>query len=98
MANNHVAIDQTKLFGAELAQSLRNAKNAHMRLMFLKDKADQMIAGADYTAMESNFGLATGKGQTVYNLISGALTSFGGTAGANDINLRDLLSWVGVPP
>src|SRR5262245_58562252 len=98
MAQNHIAINQAAgAFAADLAQALRQIVGAQERLTFLKAKMDQMIAGADYTMVESNFGLAAGKGQQVYNLVAGSLVAMNAGAPANDANLQQLLSWVGIP-
>jgi hypothetical protein len=93
MAQNHISINTAATaFAADLAQALRGLVSAQEKLTFLKAKMDQMIAGADYTMLESNFGLAAGKGQSTYNLVAGALTTL-----ASDTNLSQLISWVGVP-
>jgi hypothetical protein len=45
---------------------------------------DKMIDGTDYTAIETYYKLPAGTGQTVYNLVAGAVTDI---ASANLLQL-----------
>ena len=85
MAQNYISISQNV---GRFAQSLLSVTNslASQRdlLILLKRDMDQMVNGTDYTMLESNFGLPTGKGQTVYNLVAGAVAEL---ASASNFNL-----------
>lgn len=60
-----------------------------VRDLLVKTKAimDHNINGADYTALESLFGVSTGSGQPLYNLVAGALAEV--QAASNSLQLID---------
>lgn len=98
MPQNNITInEQAGALATNLAGALRSLQIAHARLTFLKSRMDNMQAGTDWTVVEAQFGLPSGKGQTLYNLVTGSLSHFSATAILNDASLRDLLGWAGLP-
>jgi hypothetical protein len=75
MAVQYISIDSTKRLGSELRQTVNYGTSFEQQLDKLKDIMDTMIDGTDYSRLETDFGLATGKGETVYNLVTGSLTA-----------------------
>jgi hypothetical protein len=75
MAVQYISIDSTKRLGSELRQAVNYGTAFEQQLDKLKDIMDTMIDGTDYSRLETDFGLATGKGETVYNLVTGSLTA-----------------------
>jgi hypothetical protein len=77
MAVEYIKIDTTAT-GGQKASELQNIVNtveaAQERLPTIKSQMDKMIDGTDYTAIETYYKLPTGTGQTVYNLVAGAVT------------------------
>ena len=92
MAKNYIGLPVSgnrlavALFGA--CVNLANAKD---QLLMLKNAMDQMIDGSDYTLMETAFGIETGKGQTVYNLVAGSVSEL-----ASDVSVTSLVSYLAV--
>jgi hypothetical protein len=80
MAATYIKVDISKRLGADLRQTVVHGAEFDERLHRLKDVMETMIDGSDYSRLEAEFGLAAGKGETVYNLVSGAATD---TSGAN---------------
>lgn len=77
MAYEHIKI--TPSAGAH-AQELNNAvsqlESARDTLARLKTQMEAMIDGADYARVEELFGVTAGNGQTLYNLVSGTVSTF----------------------
>lgn len=74
MATTYIATNTTRRLGADLRQAVHALKEARSDFRELKATMETMIDASDYTLLETEFGLPTGQGQTVYNLVSGALT------------------------
>jgi hypothetical protein len=72
MANNFIAVDQTKRLGGNAMQAAQNLRWAQDQLSALKIAMDNMIAASDYSVVEAQFGLPANKGQTFYT--GGGLT------------------------
>jgi hypothetical protein len=79
MAVTYIKVDISKRLGADLRQTVVHGEQFDERLHRLKEVMETMIDGTDYTRLETEFGLAAGKGETVYNLVSGAVTDVSGT-------------------
>jgi hypothetical protein len=88
MAVTYIKVDVSKRLGADLRQTVVHGAEFDERLHRLKDVMDTMIDGTDYTRLETEFGVATGQGETVYNLVAGAATD---TAAANITQLLNRL-------
>ncbi len=80
MAVTYIKVDISKRLGADLRQTVVHGAEFDERLNRLKDVMETMIDGTDYSRIETEFGLTAGQGQTVYNLVAGAVTD---TAAAN---------------
>ena len=50
----------------------------------VKDYCDHTVEGADYTALETLFGLPAGSGDEVYNLVAGTLGALKGQVQSAD--------------
>jgi hypothetical protein len=91
MANNYIEVDLST--NERLAYKLREAVDGMEKsinlLSDLKDSMEQMTDGVTFTTIETQFGLATGKGQSVYNLLTGTVGEL-----AADTNLAQLRSWL----
>lgn len=74
MATSWITTNTSKRLGADLRQAVHALKEARSDFREIKGVMETMIDGADYTLLETEFGLPTGTGQTTYNLVSGALT------------------------
>jgi hypothetical protein len=75
MAVQYINIDSTKRLGSDLRQAVNYGTSFEQQLDKLQDVMETMIDGTDYSRLETEFGLATGKGETVYNLVTGALAA-----------------------
>jgi hypothetical protein len=89
MAVTYIKVDVSKRLGADLRQTVVYGEQFDERLHRLKDVMDTMIDGTDYSRLETEFGLVTGKGETVYNLVAGAATDVSG------VNITQLLNRLG---
>lgn len=91
MANNFIAISTTLPKGVAILNAATQLSVVRDQLTLIKAAMDNMTAAADFTLIESTFGIPTGKGQTVYNLIAGAVSTM-----AADTNIIDLTAWLGI--
>lgn len=90
MPNNYIQISVTPQLGRELFNIICQLANIRGRLEQLKLDADNMTDGVSYTTIETAFGIPTGKGQSVYNLLAGTLSDLNAS-----VNMANLLNWVG---
>jgi hypothetical protein len=79
MAVQYISINSTKRLGSELRQAVNYGTAFDQQVAKLKELMETMIDGTDYSRLETEFGLAAGKGETVYNLVTGAATDVSGT-------------------
>jgi len=82
MASDYIKIDVT-MNGAKEAQNLVNAihqlRTAYESLTRIKAKMFHNFDGSNVTDLEALFGLATGKGQIVLDLVNGSVGAMEGT-------------------
>lgn len=90
MATTFIAINAGQRLGASARQAVDQLRQAKEALAKLKTIMDTQVDVADYSLVESQFGLQAGKGQTFYNLIAGANTDIGASS-----NVTQLLNWCG---
>jgi len=88
MAINFIPVDRTKTLGNELHSLVTAFRSNHSKLKELKDIMDSMTDNVDFTNIESQFGLPTGKGQAVYDLIVGDLAELNGSPNFKRMNDR----------
>lgn len=74
MATSYIATNTAKRLGADLRQFVHALKEARSDCRELKAVMETMIDAGNYALLETEFGIATGQGETTYNLVSGALT------------------------
>lgn len=89
MASNHVAIDTTKRLGGRLRRTVDLARELIELLAEAKAVMEAQVDVADYAAVEAQYGLPAGRGQTAYNLVAGAL------ARVDHASVRQLVDWLG---
>ena len=89
MANNFIGIDTTKRLGAVTYNTATQLADARDRLVQLKNDMDNMVDGADYSVIATQFGVANG--QTLYNLVAGAASAL-----TSSSDLTNLLNWLAV--
>lgn len=91
MAINNITIDLStqKRLAYKLREAVDGAEKTINLLTDLKDAMEQMTDGVSYTTIETEFGLPTGKGDEVYNLLVGAVAEING-----DTSLLQLRSWL----
>jgi hypothetical protein len=89
MAVPYISIDSTKRPGSALRQAVNYGNAFDQAVPRLKGVMEAMIDGTDYSRLETEFGRATGKGETVYTLVAGAATDTGST------NMTQLLARLG---
>ena len=74
MAAGWIKVDVGWNLGADLINTKSSTENNYMRLKSLRDTMDQQIDGIDYSMMEQNFGIPTGKGEDVYGWVDATVT------------------------
>lgn len=89
MPNNYIAINQAVLLGSNLEGAICTLSQVKARLEQIKANMDNMTDGVTFTTLESSYGIPSGKGQTVYNLVAGAVADV--SASSNVVNL---LNWL----
>jgi hypothetical protein len=94
MADNYIAITVgSNRVAAKFRNVVDDLERARDQLTNLKQAIDQMTDGSNYTTVENNLGIPTGKGASAYNLITGALSELNA-----DTQLNQLLSWFAALP
>lgn len=78
----NITVDTTKPKGAQLAGLVSLVYQARNLARQLKELMDQETDGTTYTTIETLFGLQSGNGSAVYNLVAG-LT---GASGALEVS------------
>jgi hypothetical protein len=68
----------TSVLGSTLQTTISQLLHLKGQLGLLKDAMDSMASGGTYSVIESELGVDAGQGQTMYNLVAGAVTSLGG--------------------
>lgn len=82
MARDFIKIDRTQSAAIDAAlllsyvNTLRSAYDTGVRVKAIMDHNTDAVV---WTDIETLFGIPTGKGQTVYNLVSGSLGALAGT-------------------
>jgi hypothetical protein len=89
MPVNYITVDAARKQGGELLTIIENLRYYQDRLRQEKEKMDNMTDGVTYAAIETQYGIPTGKGDEVYNLVSGASSEL-----AADTNFAQLLDWI----
>ena len=92
MAAQHLEPTTQTRLASTLQQMVADANRLVPEIILIKYLMDNMIAGSDYTQLETRFGLPTGQGQTVYNLVAGAWAQLGLNDNSGSFNqMRDRL-------
>lgn len=96
MAKDYIKIDVQKNGASEastLWQAIRELRQAYESLTRVKAKMFHNFDGADVTQLETLFGLPTGSGQTVLDLVNGSVGAMEGDFQNN--NCKQLTEKVG---
>lgn len=83
MARDFIKVDRTQSAAVDapmLLNYIATYRSAIDQAARLKARMDHNTDGTVWTDLESNFGLLSSKGQTVYNLVAGSLAALNGTA------------------
>ena len=91
MPNNYIDVNTQKRLGSITFGACTGLAESRDRIVQLKNDMDNMVSGTDYTLIETNFGLPTGKGQIFYNLVAGTVAEM-----AAATNMVNLINWIGV--
>ena len=89
MAINNITVNRSFILGSQLASLVESQNNIIATMRKIKSQMDNMTNASDWTVIEAQFGIPAGKGQTVYNLIAGALSELDA-----DTSLSNLTSWI----
>lgn len=89
MPVNYITVDQSKRMGAELLAIVEQLRSSQDKLRQHKEMMDNMTDGITYANIETQYGIPTGKGDDLYNLVAGAVSEL-----AADTNFTNLLDWV----
>lgn len=89
MAVNYITVDRSRQQGNDLLSIIDNLRYYQDRLRQEKEKMENMTDGVTYAAIETQYGIPTGKGDEVYNLVTGATAEL-----AADVNFAQLLDWI----
>lgn len=82
---------------AELLQLIRDARTVYERVVRVRDKMrhnfNDAVSPIDWAALETLWGVPTGKGQQVYTLLDGSALAI--TGGQQNSCIKDLTETVG---
>jgi hypothetical protein len=90
VAANYITVSLDERLGGRIRDIVDMLASRRSMLRDLKAALETMVDGSDYSMIEAELGLPAGKGQTVYNLVSGALSELDA-----DTSFNQLLSWLG---
>lgn len=96
MAADFILIDRfdnTNPFASELITVAAQLRAAQETLLKIQAKGFRMFSGSDFSTFETNYGIPTGQGQTVFDLINGTVMALAGTA--QNANAQELINRVG---
>ena len=80
MASTFIAIsNNANPYSQELSQFIRQLQSLVEQSDRLKDRYDQMAAGADWTTLATYLALSTANAETVYNLMASVNTELHAT-------------------
>jgi len=88
MAINYITVDRSKQMGADLLSIIEGLRSLQDRLRQHKEMMDNMTDGVTYANIETQYGIATGKGDETYNLVAGTVAELG-----LDTNFMNLMDW-----
>ena len=88
MAINYITVDRSKQMGADLLGIIEGLRSLQDRLRQHKEMMDNMTDGVTYANIETQYGIATGKGDETYNLVAGTVAELG-----LDTNFMNLMDW-----
>lgn len=92
MAAQHIEPTTQTRLASTLQAMVADANRLAPEIILIKYLMDNMVAGSDYSQLETRFGLPTGQGQTVYNLVAGAWSQLGLNDNSGSFNqMRDRL-------
>lgn len=83
MPIDNIVVNSNSPMGSLLDQLQANLQNAANLAAQILNYMNQQTDGTTYTSIETQFGLPTGQGQTVYNLIAGLAGSGGSLVSSN---------------
>ena len=98
MANDFIQLNRDNnaaIFAGELVSIPRDLANIIDRLERIQQKGFRMFVSnpVDFSGFETRFGVPTGKGQAVFDLINGTLSALKGEA--QNANAMELINAVG---
>jgi hypothetical protein len=76
--------DDTATHVQDLLALVRSMRAAYDQASKVKETMSHMHDGQDFSALETNYGVPTGQGQAVFDLVNGALGSMTGTFQVDD--------------
>jgi hypothetical protein len=87
VARNYIKVntsDTNATRANELAQFCRNLRQTYELGIRIRDIMDHMNDGTNFVDVETHFGLTTGNGQVVYNMVKNTVDSLEGDILSND--------------
>lgn len=74
--------------GSGLSNTIASGRTFRDGLQNFKGQMEEMVVGGSFTEVETRFGLASGDGETVYNLVAGALADMEASDGIGQLLTR----------
>lgn len=94
--DDFIKIDRTNstaVFSSEMVTLPQDLRRVMDKLEKIQQMGYRMFDDPDFTMFETNFGIPTGQGQTVFNLINGTILAL--TGAAQNANAVELVNRVG---
>lgn len=89
MPIQNVTIDPTQRLGNQLYNLVASIRDNISSLNEYKNMMDNMSDVGSFLELETRFGVAAGKGETIYNLMAGSVSEL-----ESNINLSQLVDWL----
>lgn len=96
MADDFIKINRgnaAAVFAQDLVQLPQQLRSVIDKLEKIQQTGYRMFNGSDFTMFEENYGIPTGSGQTVFDLVNGTLSALSGTD--QNANAEEFINRVG---
>lgn len=86
MAVQHISIEKSSSLGAQLYTAIDQLQASLAKINELRLAMPYMVDGSDYTHLETQFGLATGRGSLAKAEIDSLMAKLNSNAQTTDVN------------
>lgn len=79
MAIDHISVNKSAPMASLLIAAINAQRTGYERMKQVREVMSHLNDGSDWTALETAFGIAAGKGQVLFDLVNGSVGTMEGT-------------------